>query len=31
MLGVHRNTVLAKLSGWRIQRPGTSEGRASAP
>jgi DNA-binding NtrC family response regulator len=31
MLGVHRNTVLAKLSGWRIQRPGTSEGRTSAP
>jgi DNA-binding NtrC family response regulator len=26
-LGVHRNTVLTKLSGWGIQRPGTSEGR----
>jgi transcriptional regulator of acetoin/glycerol metabolism len=27
MLGVHRNTVLAKLSGWGLQRPG-SDGRA---
>jgi len=26
-LGVHRNTVLTKLAGWGIQRPGTSEGR----
>jgi DNA-binding NtrC family response regulator len=26
-LGVHRNTVLTKLSAWRIQRPGT-EGRS---
>ena len=26
-LGVHRNTVLTKLSAWRIQRPGTGEGR----
>jgi DNA-binding NtrC family response regulator len=26
-LGVHRNTVLTKLSGWGIQRPGTGEGR----
>ena len=26
-LGVHRNTVLTKLSTWRIQRPG-SEGRS---
>jgi DNA-binding NtrC family response regulator len=26
-LGVHRNTVLTKLSAWRIQRPG-SEGRS---
>ena len=26
-LGVHRNTVLTKLSTWRIQRPGTGEGR----
>jgi DNA-binding NtrC family response regulator len=22
LLGVHRNTVLAKLSGWNVQRPG---------
>ena len=27
-LGVHRNTVLTKLSAWRIQRPGSSEGRS---
>ena len=27
-LGVHRNTVLTKLSGWGIQRPGTGEGRS---
>jgi len=26
-LGVHRNTVLTKLSGWGIQRPGASDGR----
>jgi DNA-binding NtrC family response regulator len=26
-LGVHRNTVLTKLSGWGIQRPSTGEGR----
>ena len=26
-LGVHRNTVLTKLSGWGIQRPGSGEGR----
>ena len=26
-LGVQRNTVLTKLSGWGIQRPGTGEGR----
>ena len=23
LLGVHRNTVLAKLSGWGVQRPGS--------
>jgi transcriptional regulator with PAS, ATPase and Fis domain len=28
-LGVHRNTVLAKLSGWGVQRPG-SDGRAAS-
>jgi len=27
-LGVHRNTVLTKLSGWRIQRPTTGDGRS---
>jgi DNA-binding NtrC family response regulator len=27
MLGVHRNTVLAKLSTWGVQRPATPEGR----
>ena len=27
-LGVHRNTVLAKLSGWGIQRPAGSDGRS---
>jgi transcriptional regulator with GAF, ATPase, and Fis domain len=26
-LGVHRNTVLTKLSGWGIQRPSTGDGR----
>jgi two-component system, NtrC family, response regulator AtoC len=26
-LGVHRNTVLTKLSGWGIQRPSAVEGR----
>ena len=26
-LGVHRNTVLTKLSGWGIQRPGPGEAR----
>ena len=26
-LGVHRNTVLTKLSSWGIQRPGTGDGR----
>ena len=28
LLGVHRNTVLAKLSAWGIQRPGSPEGRS---
>jgi DNA-binding NtrC family response regulator len=28
LLGVHRNTILTKLSGWGIQRPGTGEGRS---
>jgi len=28
MLGVHRNTILAKLSGWGVQRPGSGEGRS---
>jgi two-component system response regulator AtoC len=28
LLGVHRNTVLAKLSGWGIQRPATGDGRS---
>jgi two-component system, NtrC family, response regulator AtoC len=27
MLGVHRNTILAKLSGWGVQRPGGGDGR----
>ena len=27
-LGVHRNTVLTKLSGWGIQRPTTGDGRS---
>jgi two-component system response regulator AtoC len=28
LLGVHRNTVLAKLAAWGIQRPGQAEGRS---
>jgi two-component system NtrC family response regulator len=28
LLGVHRNTVLAKLTAWGIQRPGNAEGRS---
>ena len=28
LLGVHRNTVLAKLSAWGIQRPGSADGRS---
>jgi hypothetical protein len=27
-LGVHRNTILAKLSAWRIKRPASAEGRS---
>jgi DNA-binding NtrC family response regulator len=27
-LGVHRNTVLAKLATWGLQRPGAAEGRS---
>jgi DNA-binding NtrC family response regulator len=27
-LGVHRNTVLTKLSAWGIQRPSSAEGRS---
>jgi DNA-binding NtrC family response regulator len=30
LLGVHRNTVLAKLSAWGVQRPGTPEGRSAS-
>ncbi len=28
LLGVHRNTVLAKLAAWGVQRPGQPEGRS---
>ncbi len=28
LLGVHRNTVLAKLSGWGVRRPADPEGRS---
>ena len=28
LLGVHRNTILAKLSGWGIQRPAAGDGRS---
>jgi DNA-binding NtrC family response regulator len=28
LLGVHRNTVLAKLAAWGVQRPGSTEGRS---
>ncbi len=27
-LGVHRNTILAKLSGWGIHRPASADGRS---
>ena len=30
LLGVHRNTVLAKLSAWGIARPGAGEGRSAS-
>ena len=30
-LGVHRNTVLAKLATWGVQRPGTPEDRTASP
>ena len=30
LLGVHRNTVLAKLSAWGVQRPGGPEGRSAS-
>jgi DNA-binding NtrC family response regulator len=30
LLGVHRNTVLAKLATWGVRRPGDSDGRAVA-
>jgi DNA-binding NtrC family response regulator len=29
-LGVHRNTVLAKLATWGVQRPGSPEGRTAS-
>jgi DNA-binding NtrC family response regulator len=29
-LGVHRNTVLAKLAAWGVQRPGTPEDRTAS-
>jgi two-component system NtrC family response regulator len=28
LLGVHRNTVLAKLTAWGMKRPGHPEGRS---
>jgi len=28
VLGVHRNTVLAKLTAWGIQRPTSADGRS---
>jgi DNA-binding NtrC family response regulator len=31
LLGVHRNTVLVKLAGWGVQRPGGPEGRSATP
>jgi DNA-binding NtrC family response regulator len=30
LLGVHRNTILVKLSGWGVKRPIESEGRAGS-
>jgi DNA-binding NtrC family response regulator len=29
LLGVHRNTVLVKLTSWGVHRPGSSEGRSA--
>jgi DNA-binding NtrC family response regulator len=29
LLGVHRNTVLAKLATWRVRRPGDADGRTA--
>jgi DNA-binding NtrC family response regulator len=29
LLGVHRNTVLVKLAGWGVHRPGSPEGRSA--
>jgi transcriptional regulator of acetoin/glycerol metabolism len=29
LLGVHRNTVLAKVSAWGVQRPGSAGKSAS--
>jgi DNA-binding NtrC family response regulator len=31
LLGVHRNTILAKLSTWGVRRPGDPEGRPGPP
>jgi DNA-binding NtrC family response regulator len=31
LLGVHRNTVLVKLAGWGVHRPGAPEGRSATP
>ena len=30
LLGVHRNTVLAKLAGWGVQRPRATDGRSAS-
>jgi transcriptional regulator of acetoin/glycerol metabolism len=30
LLGVHRNTVLAKLTAWGVQRPRGAEGRSAS-
>jgi hypothetical protein len=31
LLGVHRNTVLAKLTAWGVQRPGAgADGRSAS-
>ena len=30
LLGVHRNTVLAKLAGWGVQRPRSADGRSAS-